>query len=635
MPEVEDTSAALAELPKWLGAITGAKDHLGIPTTREQLKHALTALNTKVEECIVTANRAVLLKLVHEVRKSGALESLALLLEDKAREIHRPVILLLGNLASDKVDPAALTSRKRLRSSGILEKLFPYFESLDVIEMQKRIQSAEAACEAAAKARQRAESEMQESKSDKYAYLTACEKLLEHDGLVAKAAQHLTTLKAELEYRIQTVVFLLGVIINFVADVKEPMLNASSPLRNRYAPMLETLSKDADPQLSRFATHALAQLSTGVALRDRYYATKLQARARAWLSRADATIRRRRKATADLLDDLVMVVALELASPLIPAALMFGRELNQAATTIQGQMRIKLAKRRAHTRQRRRLELWDASDWICEELLDFVADGFVEPMAAWHVRETRLPQSLPAAAAEAAMRAVAEAEEMEAARREARERAKHEAAEREAEARAAEAREEQRQRALAMRAREREMEERQALAKQAVAVRQASSAARQGANGAPDAHTPPRPTGMQPGLGVSRSATQLGETRRQRRSPDKANPHSPAHASPAADHAGASSMPKLPAISPQQSALTRTGGLQPRTLMLARVERSARASGGRNVQQLQLLSPAISTMLESEHFVFRHGRTDVVIGSPGRLRMMGCDVDVDDDDFDE
>lgn len=627
MPGVEDSRAALADLPYWLDDINSDT------TSTKEVRSALQALNNKLEELAMVNNCAAISRLVDETRRTGALERLVTFLDDATSDIHRPALLLLGNLASDKIDPAALTSRHRLRQCSILDKLFPYFESLDVGAAEGRVRAAETAQVTAKAERTVVEADMERSKfGEKQEYLTACERMLEHDALVDKAQQRVEAARTAYEDLVQTLVFMLGVLMNFVTDVKEPMLNASSKLRIRYYPTLVRLAGDDNAQLCHFASHALHQLNVGVALRDKYYATKLQAHARAWFCRSDATSRARRNATNGVCEWLVAAVVAELAAPFLPAALLYAREMNAAATSIQNAMRCKLARKRAHAQQQRRLQLFDAADWIAEEVLEaLIADGFSKPMASWHLRESRLSNSLPAAAADAAMRAVAVAEAEACARREARARARHEAAERVAQARAAEERAAAHQRALDMRAREQEMVQQQQQQQAAVRSRQLHAKALTAAG---VDQSPPSSKRRQPrrGLRGSRSDSDVGAGRRHRSMVDEVS--TPAHAANGGvgnSGGSSSSLPRLPAISPSKApgASPSMSALQPRTLMLARIDRTTH--GVRELQQLHM--PAVAAMLEQEHLVFRHGSHNVIIGSPTRLRMMGCDlgeeVDVD------
>ena len=69
MPGVEDSRAALADLPYWLDDINSDT------TSTKEVRSALQALNNKLEELAMVNNCAAISRLVDETRRTGARSS--------------------------------------------------------------------------------------------------------------------------------------------------------------------------------------------------------------------------------------------------------------------------------------------------------------------------------------------------------------------------------------------------------------------------------------------------------------------------------------------------------------------------------------------------------------------------------
>ena len=69
--------------------------------------------------------------LCEELRASGAVAVISNLLTHEAAQIHQLAIYLVGNLASDAVDPHADVSKRELKQAGAFDHLLPYLFSTD------------------------------------------------------------------------------------------------------------------------------------------------------------------------------------------------------------------------------------------------------------------------------------------------------------------------------------------------------------------------------------------------------------------------------------------------------------------------------------------------------------------------
>ena len=350
--------------------------HLSDPSADRQ--KALTSLTERLETLAVANHRAQLIKMGRDLRDGGGCESLVGLISSPDPELHNPALLLVSNVASDNIDPAATVSRERMRASGVLQALLPHLS----------------------------------------------------------ASNH------------NTMLFALGVLMNFISDHREPMLNAASPLRKQYKPILEGLGESANEQLRLFSQMALAQLKRGVETREEFYATKIEALFRGRKARSELGARRWRVVTDRIANELAWEVVEELAQPTITWGVGYASVVVSATINVQAGARRQLAKIHAIEARHHRLKVHDVCEDVCDELFDRIISSFVKPMCGTLLAESRLEFALPAAAAEAAMRAAAEAEENEAKAKEARERQSHASLAKKAEERKAEEAEARKQAAI-------------------------------------------------------------------------------------------------------------------------------------------------------------------------------------------
>ena len=204
-----------------------------------------------------------------------------------------------------------------------------------------------------------------------------------------------------------TMLFALGVLMNFISDHREPMLNAASPLRKQYKPILEGLGESANEQLRLFSQMALAQLKRGVETREEFYATKIEALFRGRKARSELGARRWRVVTDRIANELAWEVVEELAQPTITWGVGYASVVVSATINVQAGARRQLAKIHAIEARHHRLKVHDVCEDVCDELFDRIISSFVKPMCGTLLAESRLEFALPAAAAEAAMRAAA------------------------------------------------------------------------------------------------------------------------------------------------------------------------------------------------------------------------------------
>jgi hypothetical protein len=238
------------------------------------IKAALANLADKLELLAVSRHRSALIKLGRDMQQSGGCEQLVKLMCDPDPEVHRPALLLIGNLASDNIDPAAVVTRNKMRAADLLSSLLPHLDSTDY----------------------------------------------------------------------STVVFALGVLMNFVSEGREPMLNASSPLRKAYLPKLEGLAKSEDEQLQLFAHEALHQLATGVHRREHFNATRIQCAYRVQRARRRLAIQRLHIASELVAKELMVEVTDSLANPLVHWGQGYAHAIKVAATSVQSAVRQLLAR---------------------------------------------------------------------------------------------------------------------------------------------------------------------------------------------------------------------------------------------------------------------------------------------------
>ena len=278
---------------------------------------------------VVANHRAQLIKMGRDLRDGGGCESLVGLISSPDPELHNPALLLVSNVASDNIDPAATVSRERMRASGVLQALLPHLS----------------------------------------------------------ASNH------------NTMLFALGVLMNFISD-REPMLNAASPLRKQYKPILEGLGESANEQLRLFSQMALAQLKRGVETREEFYATKIEALFRGRKARSELGARRWRVVTDRIANELAWEVVEELAQPTITWGVGYASVVVSATINVQAGARRQLAKIHAIEARHHRLKVHDVCEDVCDELFDRIISSFVKPMCGTLLAESRLEFALPAAAAE-------------------------------------------------------------------------------------------------------------------------------------------------------------------------------------------------------------------------------------------
>ena len=80
------------------------------------------------------------------LRMSGGIDALVALVEDEEPMLHQTALLLIGNLASDAVDPNSVLTKGVLKEVGCFERLLPHLFSEDWLTLVYALGAVQNTC---------------------------------------------------------------------------------------------------------------------------------------------------------------------------------------------------------------------------------------------------------------------------------------------------------------------------------------------------------------------------------------------------------------------------------------------------------------------------------------------------------